>query len=58
MELNLAAGARLGALVACTPVERDRRWPRPPARGPARGGAAGMRLGSDGGGRDADWQSG
>jgi hypothetical protein len=35
---------RPGSLVACVPVERDRRWPRPPARWPAREGAAGMRL--------------
>jgi len=36
------------SLVACLPVARDRRWPRPPARWTAR----------EGGGRDADWQGG
>jgi hypothetical protein len=36
-------GGRPGSPVACIPVERDRRWPRSPARWPARGG----------GGRDA-----
>ena len=35
-----------GERVACVPVERDGREPRPPARGPARGRAAGMRIGS------------
>jgi len=45
MELNLAAGARPGSLVACNPVERDRRWPRPHACWPAREGAVGMQLG-------------
>jgi len=52
-------GARVtaGARIACTPVELDRRWPRPPARWPAREGgrqgcslaamaAVGIRLGS------------
>ncbi len=34
-----------GARVACSSVERARRWPRPPALWPAREGAAGMRLG-------------
>ena len=50
------AGRRL---VACLPAEQDRRWPRPHARWPAReGGAAGMRIGGDGGGRDSAWQRG
>jgi len=46
------------SLVACVPVEWDRLWPRPPARWPAREGAAGMRTGGEGGGRNSDWQHG
>jgi len=47
-------GSWPGSHVACNPVERDRRWPRLPARE----GAAGMWIGGEGGGRDSDWQRG
>ncbi len=44
------------ARAACIPVERGSPLAPPPARWPAREGAAGMRIGSEGGGRDVAWQ--
>ncbi len=45
-------------MILWNPVKQDGREPRTHARGPAREGAAGMRVGGEGGGRDADWQRG